>query len=396
MATKFKTTDKAPSVHVTESSGGVRTIQGAGTSVPAFLGKMRPAHGSAKPHLVRNWTEFKAGFPDVSGRGQESTKTADVDTVRQSYLPDAVYGYFANGGGPCYIVEVPLTTGGFTKGLDALKRFSDVTMVLAPDAWLVGGGESEVVAAVQKSVARHCAVMRDRMMLLEAPSSTQANRDDLNAFIGMLNLTGAEKQFSTLYYPWVQAKPVSGGDVRRLPPSGFVAGVWCRSDAERGVHTAPANESVSGVLDLPTLSDAEQDLLDGLNVNSLRVVPGEGPYVRGAMTLSKETHWRYINVRRLVNFLRESIVAGTRWAHFEPNNEELWTGLRQNVTAFLTDQWRAGALIGETAEQAFHVKCDHENNPPAQQKKGIVRCDIGIAPTRPAEFLVFTIKQATA
>jgi phage tail sheath protein FI len=182
-----------------------------------------------------------------------------------------------------------------------------------------------------------------------------------------------------------------------IPPCGHVAGVWARTDATRGVHKAPANEAILGINGLGfTTTDTEQGDLNRAGVNCIRSFPGRGIRVWGARTLSSDAEWRYLNVRRLFNFISDSIRQGTQWAVFEPNDEHLWIQLQIAVSNFLTVSWREGALFGGTPDEAFYVKCDKETNPQVVVDAGQVVTEIGIAPVKPAEFVVFHISQYTA
>jgi phage tail sheath protein FI len=176
------------------------------------------------------------------------------------------------------------------------------------------------------------------------------------------------------------------------PPSGHIAGIMARSDNQRGVHKAPANEPVRGAIDLAyPLNNLEQDQLNTKNINALRAFPGQPPLVWGARTLTDGTPWRYVNVRRLFSYVEDSVLAGLRWAVFEPNTTGLWKGLERSITEFLTRVWQSGALFGRTAAEAFYVKIDEELNPPATRALGEVVVEIGMAPTRPAEYVVVRI-----
>ncbi|MFJ6054786.1 phage tail sheath subtilisin-like domain-containing protein [Streptomyces sp. NPDC092307] len=303
-----------------------------------------------------------------------------------SVLHDAVYGYFANSGGPCYIVEAAPSVDA---ALAALERLPEVKIVVYPDLWTTGLGADG--SAAQK-IAEHCLAMGNRMALLHTNSPvppTQGLADGL--------VTGAAQKFSAVYYPWVKAVGPDGGAATLVPPSGHVAGVWGRVDAARGVHKAPANEVVMGVTDLEyLLTDGEQEDLNPEGVNCLRVFPGQGIRVWGARTLdTDDSDWTYINVRRLINYLEESIRLGTNWAVFEPNDERLWSAIQRNVSSFLMDMYRAGSLFGATAEEAFYVVCNASNNPPEELAKGNVLCEVGVAAVRPAEFIVFEVMQIT-
>ena len=202
--------------------------------------------------------------------------------------------------------------------------------------------------------------------------------------------------YAATYYPWLVVNdPVSGGRTT-APPSGHLAGVWARTDASRGVHKAPANTTIAGALGLVRpVSKGEQELLNPAGINCIRFFPGEGILVWGARTLAPEaSEFRYINVRRLTNMIKETVLKNTRWAVFEPNHHPLWAALRRDVTAFLTNVWRDGALVGETPQEAFFVKCDAETNPPEVRDEGRVVTLIGIAPVKPAEFVVFQLSQS--
>jgi hypothetical protein len=182
-----------------------------------------------------------------------------------------------------------------------------------------------------------------------------------------------------------------------IPPSGHVSGVWARTDNNRGVHKAPADASVLDVGELASdIGDDEQGALNEAGVNCIRSFRGRGIQVWGARTLSSDPEWRYLNVRQLFNYVSQSILEGTRWVAFEPNDEELWTKLRCSISDFLTRLWQKGALFGASPEQAFYVKCDQETNSPEVIEAGQVVAEIGIAPVRAADFTVFRIGPFTA
>ncbi|HEX9992899.1 MAG TPA: phage tail sheath C-terminal domain-containing protein, partial [Acidimicrobiales bacterium] len=205
--------------------------------------------------------------------------------------------------------------------------------------------------------------------------------------------------YGAAYFPWITVRDPLGSDATvAVPPSGHLAGVWARTDAMRGVHKAPANESIRGALGLTyVVTDAEQEELNPVGVNCLRLFTREGIRVWGARTLADgSSEWRYLNVRRLFNMIEESIVLSTRWIVFEPNDRTLWKSIRRDVTAFLMRLWRDGALMGRTPEEAFFVQCDEETNPPEVIDAGQVITVIGIAPVKPAEFIVFRVSQHSA
>jgi uncharacterized protein len=190
-----------------------------------------------------------------------------------------------------------------------------------------------------------------------------------------------------MYYPWIK---ITGRDGKPLsvPPSGHIAGVWARSDNTRGVHKAPANEVIRGVLS-PSyeVTNGEQEVLNPEGVNCIRTFTSRGVRVWGARTLSSDARYRYLNVRRLFNYVAESLQKGTQWAVFEPNNIETWLLVKRDISAFLMGVWRDGALFGATPEKAFFVKCDETNNPEDERDRGLMTVDVGMAPVKPAEFI---------
>jgi phage tail sheath protein FI len=202
--------------------------------------------------------------------------------------------------------------------------------------------------------------------------------------------------YGALYFPWLIVRdPANPANLVPVPPSGHMAGIWARTDATRGVHKAPANEPIRGALDLTYyLTRAEQEDLNPAGVNCIRKFSREGIRVWGARTLAaSDSEWRYLNVRRLFNVIKESIAESTRWIVFEPNDYTLWKSIRRDISAFLTLLWRDGALMGRTPDQAFFVKCDDETNTREVIDLGRVVTLVGIAPVKPAEFVIFRISQ---
>ena len=494
----------SPGVYVEEVDRGIKPIQAVGTSTAAFIGitaeasrkAIDPATGERvvvesrlnKPTLVTNWTQFV----DIFG-----------GFTSGAYLPDAVYGYFANGGGPCYVTSVralaeeeatqaasavipaakgsaftvtaktpgpagndlvvhikagsaegtfDMSVGGETKtgltmkkgenfigeadfgsvritktgsgmptpgtyalsgggirpltaadfigdadertGLGGLEAVEDVRLVLVPDVMAGYDGSEEAkerVKMVQEAVVAHCERMRYRFALLDTPPGLTAQQAK-----EWRNFINFDTSYAALYYPWIEIADLSGsGSASKLvPPSGHVSGVYNRVDADRGVHKAPANEVVLGAINLElNLSRGEQDTLNPIGVNCIRAFPGRGIRVWGARTLSSDGAWRYINVRRLFIMVEASMDAGLQWVVFEPNDSTLWAKVRRDVTSFLRNVWRSGALFGTTPEQAFYVKCDEELNPPEVRDLGQLIIEVGMAPVKPAEFVIFRISQ---
>src|SRR5687768_1229956 len=277
------------------------------------------------------------------------------------------------------------------KGMGGLAAVDEVTMVCMPDAMtLAASGDDAQLRDLQGKLIAHCEGAGDRMAIIDAPPNLLPQE----ILEWRMNTAGYDSKFATLYYPWIEVMDPLTNQPMLVPPSGHVAGVWCRTDASRGVHKAPANEVVMGVNGLGfQVTQAEQGGLNKVGINCIRSFPGRGIRIWGARTLSSDPEWRYINVRRLFNYIAESIMEGTQWSVFEPNDEKLWIQLRIAVSNFLTRTWSEGALFGSTPAEAFFVKCDSETNPPEVIEAGQVICEIGIAPVKPAEFVVFRLSQ---
>jgi uncharacterized protein len=280
------------------------------------------------------------------------------------------------------------------KGMGGLAAVDEITMVVMPDIMtLANGGDDAQIRDLQGKMIAHCETAADRMAILDAPPNLLPQE----ALEWRMNTAGYDSKFATLYYPWLEVMDPLTNQPILVPPSGHVAGVWCRTDSTRGVHKAPANEVTLGVNGLGfQVTQAEQGGLNKVGINCIRSFPGRGIRIWGARTLSSDPEWRYINVRRLFNYIAESIMEGTQWSVFEPNDQRLWMQLRIAASNFLTRTWREGALFGATPEQAFFVKCDEETNPPDVIEAGQVICEIGIAPVKPAEFVVFRLSQYSA
>jgi uncharacterized protein len=277
-------------------------------------------------------------------------------------------------------------------GFAGLEAIDDITMLCVPDlmsAYQRGMIDRDGVKAVQLAMIAHCELMSDRVAILDPVPDLRPQQ--LKSW--RMDEAGYDSKYATLYWPWLTVMG-PGGKPMSVPPSGYVAGVWARNDDTRGVHKAPANEVVRGVLDVDCgLTRREHDQLNPVGVNCIRSFPGQGIRIWGARTLSSDPEWRYLNVRRLFNYVEKSILNGTSWVVFEPNDQYLWASVNRTITMFLRRVWRSGALFGRTPEEAFYVKCDEENNPEENRDAGVLTVDIGIAPVKPAEFVVFRLAQ---
>ncbi|HSN43999.1 MAG TPA: phage tail sheath subtilisin-like domain-containing protein [Propionibacteriaceae bacterium] len=274
-------------------------------------------------------------------------------------------------------------------GLAALAGVDDIAIVATPDA--VRLDASDQVTASTHLIA-HC----------ERPGAYRFGIVDLPKNSSIAEVRAFRAHFDTshaaLYYPWVDvAAPTATdpGAVLQLPPSGFVAGVYARTDIERGVHRAPANEVIRGITGLHERV-ADQSALNPEGINVLRFFEGRGDLVWGARTMSSDAEWRYVNVRRLIIHVEHSIDRSTQWAVFEPNDEALWTAVQRTVEDFLMTIWRNGALLGSKPEEAFFVRCDRTTMTQDDLDSGRVICLVGVAPARPSEFVIFRISQLTA
>jgi phage tail sheath protein FI len=291
-------------------------------------------------------------------------------------------------GGPLDVADFRGAKGGRRareQGLAALELdpYRDVALVYAPYA-------SGVAADVNRAVIAHCENVRFRFAVVDCDR-------DLN--LGNFQPRGeiTDSMYAAVYYPWIAIADPQSGARKIVPPGGHVLGVYGRSDAERGVFKAPANEIVRGVVELTVeINDNTQDTINPRGLNAIRQFPERGIRVWGARTLSSNALWKYVSVRRLFIFLERSIYEGTQWVVFEPNDERLWARVIDTIRLFLRTQWRQGALMGLTEEEAFFITCDRSTMTQDDILNGRLICEIGIAPVRPAEFVIFRIFQNTA
>jgi hypothetical protein len=341
----------------------------------------------------------------TTGKGENNVETVvktksklvDVRVVGKADLAVAG-GSFALSGGEVQTKAVTIKDyQGSTaerSGMAGLEPLEDITMLIVPDlmtAYEAGEIDAKGVQAVQQAVIDYCEGVRYCFAILDCPPKLMPQ--EMKAWRLQVNYDSTR---AALYYPWIETADMTGanGRTRMVPPSGHMAGVYARSDATRGVHKAPANEVVRGVLGLEVnVTKGEHDLLNPVGVNVIRSFPGRGIRVWGARTLSSDASWRYINVRRLFSMVEESVERGTQWVVFEPNDQMLWARVRRDISAFLTMVWRTGALFGETPDRAFYVKCDAETNPPELRDLGQLVVEIGMCPTKPAEFVIFRFSQ---
>ena len=392
MATNYVT----PGVYVEEVSSGSKPIEPVGTSTAGFVGIAPKASARVNEAVaLGNWSQFVNIFWE---EGNASTP-----------LAHSVYGFFLNGGSRCYVVNIG--TGGDLssgtnerKGLNVLETIDEISIIAAP-------GYSD--ARSYDAILNHCENLKDRVAILDTPEKVD-NIDMLKqtAVVSTVKKGGEKKDnkgkkqglkprqsdggFGTIYFPWITVKdPFNPKDIINVAPSGHIAGIYARSDGKRGVHKAPANENIVGALNTTyRFTHAEQGSLNQNGINCIRYFPKEGIRVWGARTMAAgASEWRYLNVRRLFNMIEESIKQSTSWVVFEPNDLNLWKAIRRDVSAFLKLVWSSGALVGASPEEAFFVKCDEETNPPYLVDAGQVVTMVGLAPVKPAEFVIFRIGQ---
>ncbi|NJL49183.1 MAG: phage tail sheath family protein [Leptolyngbyaceae cyanobacterium SM2_5_2] len=337
-----------------------------------------------EPKLCTNFGDFKAYFGDFS-----------LDPG-QNILAHAVYGFFRNGGTRCYVVRVA-NKDKLDDALAAFEAIDDIAIVAAPGI---------TAKAALTALNGHCKqkTTLDRVAIFDSPETVEnaQKRLDITQLSPGKGEMPSKSDYAAYYFPWIKVfdpveklKNPDGDGLKAVPPSGHMAGIYARVDSQRGVHKAPANEPILGAIDVTySISKAMQVFLNNDGINCIRNLNGS-LLVWGARTWGGNANgeFKYINVRRLMNYLRESIDEGTQWVVFEPNSPELWARIRREISAFLTTVWRSGALFGDTPDQAFYVKCDAEVNTKADRDNGVVRAEIGVAIVKPAEFVVFSISQ---
>jgi uncharacterized protein len=273
------------------------------------------------------------------------------------------------------------------QGLEALNldAYREVALVHAPHPF-------QDAVPIAQQVIDHCELKRFRFAVIDC----ERNQGD-SASLDPRSTIPADTSYAAFYYPWLQVSDPQTGARKLVPPGGYALGVYARTDIERGVFKAPANEVVRGALDVEyPIDNGKQDVLNPRGVNAIRAFPGRGIRIWGARTLASNTLWKYVSVRRLFVFLENSIYEGTQWVVFEPNDDRLWARVKDTIRLFLRNQWRGGALFGRTEDEAFFITCDRTTMTQDDILNGRLICEIGIAPVRPAEFVVFRIFQNTA
>lgn len=382
---------KAPGVYVEDDFQLPRSSPFM-TGVPVFLGvpgKPPLLPGKAplrkeprrlyEPMMLSLWSHFERHVGDPESHG---------------YFAYAVRGFFANGGQRCFVVLLPdisvqsLETAftGIAGHPDyALSAMNTVDLVCAPD--LVKQEDRKLGFELQQMLVDHCETAGDRFAILDSWCS-DGSKDVRQQWSEIDGKNGA------IYYPWVKVRSFDGHSTVLVPPCGHIAGVYARTDQQVGVHKAPANEVLEGVLGLEReISQADQAELNPRRINCLRAFPGRGIRVWGARTLSGNDAWTYINVRRLFLTAVRRIESRAQDVAFEPNEPKLWARIERELESYFMEQFRRGALKGRTPEEAFYVKCNSETNPREVRDAGQIVTEIGLAPGVPFEFVVVRLIQ---
>lgn len=387
----------SPGVYVEEVESGARPIEAVGTSTAGFVGQAPRSDAHVNEAVaVTNWTQFRSMFV-----GETDTSTP---------LAQAILGFFLNGGARAYVVNTGTDEAitGRGKGLNVLEKIDNVSLIAAPgkidaksyDALLTSAETTGDRFAILDS-ALH---VQDFNKLTQVATAKPTKRSggaegaepDPGEPAGGLRARQSDQGYGAqIACGIVTRDALDPTQIIEAYPSGYVAGIYARTDFRRGVHKAPANEIVRGALDVTQpIMKADQAILNPASVNCLRFFSREGVKLYGARTLAAPaSENRYVNVKRLMMLIRLSIERGTGWVVFEPNDRFLWAKIRRDSSAFLTILWRQAALMGATPEEAFFVKCDRETNPQEIIDAGQVITVIGVAPVKPAEFVIFKIGQ---
>ncbi|KQP37370.1 phage tail sheath subtilisin-like domain-containing protein [Pseudorhodoferax sp. Leaf274] len=378
---------------VVDADGGAQTWEdlGLARAHPRWLGTVLALNPGSRAEALNNLVMADIGadvdaFELLAAVRALPAVAGDTEGRRLLLLAGG-----SDGNAPTLGAET--TAGSYAAALATLSGLEDVSIVAAPGSSAYAEGP-----AVQNALIAH-AERRRAYRIAVLDSAPRQTPGDMRTARGRV-----DSRHAALYYPWVVvANPLARpgrDDIPReieLPPSGFVTGIYARNDVQRGVHKAPANEVVTGALRFELdINFAQQELLNPLGVNCLRYLSGRGYRVWGARLVSSDPEWKYVSDRRYFNYLESSIDRGTQWAVFEPNGERLWANVRQTISDFLYNEWRNGALLGSTADQAYFVRCDRSVMTQNDLDNGRLVCLIGVAIIKPAEFVIFRIGQMTA
>ena len=348
--------------------------------------------GAATPSLTEDFEDLSLDEASPAYYGKRvnnfNSSLVEVSAADDAEIPAApgISGRLGGGsdGAPVTAAsyEVDDQNPRLRKGLKALEldAFREVAIVYAP------GAEYDVAG----KVITHCERNRFRFAVVDAlPNRANAAGIEPRGDV-------ADTKYGAFYYPWIHISDPRSGGRTLVPPGGSVCGIYALTDNTRGVFKAPANETLAGAIDLEyDINTGTQEVLNPRGVNAIRRFPGRGIRLWGARTMSSDPLWKYVNVRRLFIFLEASIYNSTQWVVFEPNDPKLWARIKQTVTLFLRTQWREGALLGAKEEDAFSVAVGRETMTEDDILNGRLIIEVGVAPVRPAEFVVFRVFQKT-
>jgi len=353
---------------------------------PRWIGHVLSENPTRRADALQNWLAIRIGeavsaidLRDGLFNGGAANPQGQLERTRVLTGGD-------DGGEP--------TEAEYRLALGAIAALEDVSIVAAPGS----SAYTNAASPVMRALISHAEARRAyRIAVLDTPpGQIPGNVRTLRGTV--------DSRHAALYYPWVvvanpNARP-GREDIPReiaLPPSGYVCGIYARNDVQRGVHKAPANEVVRSALRFEVdVNFGQQELLNPMGVNCLRLLSGRGYRVWGARLISSDPEWKYVSDRRYFNYLESSIDRGTQWAVFEPNGERLWANVRQTIADFLYNEWQNGALLGTTTDEAFFVRCDRSTMTQNDLDNGRLICLIGVAILKPAEFVIFRIGQKTA
>jgi uncharacterized protein len=342
-----------PGVYIEEVPSQVNSIAGVSTSTAGFIGV---AARGVRPTAVASFAEFERVF----------------DLKPTGYLSIAVRGFFENGGKLCYVTCI-VPTDPLDAALDSLAN-EELSILCCPDERGIPNAAAALVA--------HCENRKDRMCILQSPEAVLPDAS---------HALSVHSSYAAYYYPWLEVIGPDGNTIT-VPPAGHVCGVYARIDLERGVHKAPTNAPIIGVKGLSeAISTPRSKLLDSRGINVIRRLPGKGIILWGARTTSENPEWKYVNIRRLLIFIEQSLRKGLQWAVFEPNGPAVWARVRAAIEDFLLGLWQSNVLLGSKPEEAFFVSCDRNTMSQNDIDSGRVSVLVGVAPVRPAEFVIFRI-----
>jgi hypothetical protein len=389
---------RVPGISIGETPASPRTITGLSTGITAFAGPALSGPAGQASAPLKCFAEYQAVYG-----GTEPLQYGNGVTA-PNYLAMAANAYFLNGGTKLYISRVagadgsnaaPPVADDYVRALSVLEGIDEIDIVAAPGGAVTGASGAASVAPVHAALIAHTERNAAyRFAVLDPPPRCSiAEVQEVRASLDSRN--------AAIYYPWIttvdpNAEPDSGTHIQ-VPPSGAICGLYASNDAQRGIFKAPASLPIAGALGFElSLNEQQNSVLNQMSINCLRTFPGKGNLVWGARTVSSDSEWRYVNVRRYLLYLEHSIAAGTQWAIFEPNNAMLWTAVQASVSNFLSAEWHRGALLGAKPEQAYFARCDQTTMSQIDIDAGRLICLVGVAVIQPAEFVIFRISHITS